>query len=109
MFILYGPNTNLGHNSIIVMLEAQFGYIVQCLSHIVAGDLKALEVSQAACRAWNDAMQTELGRMVWSTGCGSWYESGGRITANWWGSTLEYRRRMKTPSFTDFVETAKVS
>jgi len=105
MFVLYGPNTNLGHNSIIVMLEAQFGYIVQCLERIVAGDLTALEVSEAACRAWNERMQQELGRMVWSTGCGSWYESaGGRITANWWGSTLEYRRRMKVVDFSDFVE-----
>jgi hypothetical protein len=47
--------------------------------------------------------------MVWTTGCGSWYESaGGRITANWWGSTLEYRRRMRAPVFGDFVETVEV-
>ncbi len=105
MFILYGPNTNLGHNSIIVMLEAQFGYIVQCLERMVAKNLTAMEVSPAACRAWNENMQRELGQMVWSTGCGSWYESaGGRITANWWGSTLEYRRCMKVPVFGDFLE-----
>ncbi len=107
MFILYGPNTNLGHNSIIVMLEAQFGYIVQCLEHMMAQNVAAMEVSPAACRAWNEDMQRELGQMVWSTGCGSWYESaGGRITANWWGSTLEYRRRMKAPVFGDFLEQA---
>ena len=109
MFILYGPNTNLGHNSIIVMLEAQYGYLVQCLEHLVRENLASLSISPASCQAWNETAQRELGRMVWSTGCGSWYETGGRITANWWGSTLEYRRRMKTPSFTDFVETAKVS
>jgi cation diffusion facilitator CzcD-associated flavoprotein CzcO len=109
MFILYGPNTNLGHTSIIVMLEAQYGYIVQCLEHLVRGDLAALSVSPEACHAWNEATQRELGQMVWSTGCGSWYESGGRITANWWGSTLEYRRRMKTPEFADFLETKKIT
>ena len=102
MFILYGPNTNLGHNSIIVMLEAQYRYIVQCLERVVANDLAALEISAEACRAWNDQVQRELGRMVWSTGCGSWYESAGRVTANWWGSTLEYRRRMRTPEFADY-------
>jgi cation diffusion facilitator CzcD-associated flavoprotein CzcO len=109
LFMLYGPNTNLGHNSIIVMLEAQFSYILQCLEHMVARNLSALEVSPAACRAWNDEVQRELGQMVWSTGCGSWYESlGGRITANWFGSTLEYRRRMKAPVFGDYLEKAEV-
>jgi cation diffusion facilitator CzcD-associated flavoprotein CzcO len=106
MLIMYGPNTNLGHNSIIVMLEAQARYIVQCLERVVAGNLATIEVSQPACRAWNEKVQRELGSMVWSTGCGSWYESsGGRITANWSGSTLEYRRVMKSPVFADFVET----
>jgi cation diffusion facilitator CzcD-associated flavoprotein CzcO len=95
MLIMYGPNTNLGHNSIIVMLEAQARYIVQCLSHMVERNLTTLEVSQGACRLWNERVQRELGQMVWTTGCGSWYESaGGRITANWSGSTLEYRRVM---------------
>jgi cation diffusion facilitator CzcD-associated flavoprotein CzcO len=106
MLIMYGPNTNLGHNSIIVMLEAQARYIVQCLSHMVERNLTTLEVSQGACRLWNERVQRELGQMVWTTGCGSWYESaGGRITANWSGSTLEYRRVMKSPVFSDFTET----
>ena len=108
MLVLYGPNTNLGHNSIIVMLEAQSRYIVRCLEHLVERNLDTLEVSEAACQAWNDRVQRELGQMVWSTGCGSWYEAaGGRITANWSGSTLEYRRVMKIPDFNDFVETVK--
>jgi cation diffusion facilitator CzcD-associated flavoprotein CzcO len=105
MLIMYGPNTNLGHNSIIVMLEAQARYIVQCLGRMVDYNLATLEVAESACAAWNERVQRELGQMVWSTGCGSWYESaGGRITANWSGSTLEYRRVMKAPVFADFVE-----
>ena len=103
MLIMYGPNTNLGHNSIIVMLEAQARYIVRCLEHMVERDMGALEVSEEACAAWNERVQRELGQMVWTTGCGSWYEAaGGKITANWSGSTLEYRRVMKAPVFKDF-------
>jgi hypothetical protein len=102
MFLLYGPNTNLGHNSIIVMLEAQARYIVQCLQHIVAANVATLEVREDANRRYNETLQQKLGAMVWSTGCGSWYESAGRVTANWSGSTLEYRRQMKTVDFVDF-------
>jgi cation diffusion facilitator CzcD-associated flavoprotein CzcO len=103
MFMLYGPNTNLGHNSIIVMLEAQSRYIVQCLQHIVAKSVTTLEVREDANRRYNETLQQQLGAMVWSTGCGSWYESAGRVTANWSGSTLEYRRQMKAVDFADFL------
>jgi cation diffusion facilitator CzcD-associated flavoprotein CzcO len=103
MFMLYGPNTNLGHNSIIVMLEAQSRYIVQCLQRIVTANLTTLEVREEANRRYNDALQAKLGAMVWSTGCGSWYESAGRITANWSGSTLDYRRQMRRVQFADFL------
>ena len=103
MLIMYGPNTNLGHNSIIVMLEAQARYIVRCLEHMVDRDMAALEISEDACEDWNERVQRELGQMVWTTGCGSWYEAaGGKVTANWSGSTLEYRRVMKAPRFQDF-------
>jgi cation diffusion facilitator CzcD-associated flavoprotein CzcO len=105
MFLLYGPNTNLGHNSIIVMLEAQSRYIVQCLERVADRNLATIEVSEPATRTYNTWIQNELGKMVWSTGCGSWYETGSRITANWSGSTLEYRRQMKHVAFGDFVET----
>ncbi len=104
MFMLYGPNTNLGHNSIIVMLEAQARYIVQCAEHIVAANLSTLEVREEANARFNEKLQRDLGAMVWSTGCGNWYVSEGRVTANWSGSTLEYRRQMKRVDFRDFQE-----
>jgi cation diffusion facilitator CzcD-associated flavoprotein CzcO len=103
MLIMYGPNTSLGHSSIILMLECQARYIVQCLERLVAADLDTLEVSAAAHERFNRRLQAELGRMVWTTGCASWYGQGGRITANWSGSTLEYGRRMKRVDFGDFV------
>jgi cation diffusion facilitator CzcD-associated flavoprotein CzcO len=104
LFMLYGPNTNLGHNSIIVMLEAQSRYLVQCMARIVDADLRTLEVRADANRRYNEKLQKALAATVWSTGCGSWYTSGDKITANWSGSTLEYRRQMKAPDFSDFVE-----
>jgi hypothetical protein len=106
MFMLYGPNTNLGHNSIIVMLEAQSRYIVQCLERMVDRNLATLEAGEAATRDYNRWLQAQLGKMVWSTGCGSWYTTDGRVTANWSGSTLEYRREMRRVAFGDYIEAA---
>ncbi len=104
MFLLYGPNTNLGHNSIIVMLEAQARYIVRCLAHLVDAGLSTLEVREEANRGYNENLQQALGKMVWSTGCGSWYVHDGKITTNWSGSTLAYRRLMKSVDFRDYIE-----
>jgi cation diffusion facilitator CzcD-associated flavoprotein CzcO len=103
MFLLYGPNTNLGHNSIIVMLEAQARYIVKCLEYFVSANLNTVEVREEGNKRFNDKLQQQLGAMVWSTGCGNWYASEGRVTANWSGSTLEYRRQMKNVDWSDFV------
>jgi cation diffusion facilitator CzcD-associated flavoprotein CzcO len=107
MFLLYGPNTNLGHNSIIVMLEAQSRYIVKCLAHMVDANLTTLEVRADAHQRYNEELQQALGKMVWSTGCASWYASDGKITANWSGSTLAYRRLMKAVDFGDFLAEVK--
>ena len=108
LFMMYGPNTNLGHTSIIIMLEAQARYIVQCLSHMVTAGVTTLQVRAEASRRYNDKLQQDLGKMVWSTGCGNWYVSDGRITANWSGSTLEYRRQMRRVEFGDFQESEAV-
>jgi cation diffusion facilitator CzcD-associated flavoprotein CzcO len=103
MFILYGPNTNLGHTSIIVMLEAQARYVVRCLKRLVAEDLQTLEVKDDATEAYNVDLQRKLGETVWATGCGNWYGQNGKITANWPGTTADYRRQMRRVRWGDLI------
>jgi cation diffusion facilitator CzcD-associated flavoprotein CzcO len=104
LFMLYGPNTNLGHNSILYMFECQFGYIVECLERIVTRNLRTLEVSPAAFAGYNRLVQRQLTRMVWGTGCGNWYGANGRISANWSGTTLRYWRETRRVDFHHFIE-----
>ncbi|GLW07788.1 4-hydroxyacetophenone monooxygenase [Microtetraspora sp. NBRC 13810] len=96
LFLLYGPNTNLGHNSIILMIEAQVRYILQCLRLI---SLRGpIEVRQAALAAWRRRLEQAMGDMIWQDGCQSWYQTeSGRITTNWPGSTTLYRRLTRAP------------
>jgi hypothetical protein len=90
-FMMYGPNTNLGHNSIIFMLECQAGYIMNCIREVRAAGADWLDLSPAVQREYNDALQETLERRVWSQVGSSWYKNAaGRITNNWAGSTVEY-------------------
>jgi cation diffusion facilitator CzcD-associated flavoprotein CzcO len=91
LFLMYGPNTNLGHNSIIFMIECQTRYIVDCLRQMRERGLAQVEVREDAQRAFNAKLQRELAGTVWARTPRSWYKTAsGRITNNWSGSTLRY-------------------
>jgi cation diffusion facilitator CzcD-associated flavoprotein CzcO len=90
-FMLYGPNTNLGHNSIIYMLESQFAHVLRCLRALRDGGASRVEIGASPHRAFNAAVQSRLARSAW-VGCRSWYLDGeGRNTVNWPGFSLTYR------------------
>jgi len=90
-FMLYGPNTNLGHNSIIFMIECQVRYIMDCLRALAERDLAWLDVRTDVMRSYNERLQAILARSVWAKVGKSWYKrADGRITNNWSGSTVEY-------------------
>jgi cation diffusion facilitator CzcD-associated flavoprotein CzcO len=95
LFLLYGPNTNLGHNSILFMIEQQVAYALELVADLVRRDLAAVEVTAAAAAADDEEVQAAAARTVWAEGCHSWYKNAeGRITNNWVGHTTEYRRRL---------------
>ncbi|MDB4966793.1 MAG: putative monooxygenase [Myxococcales bacterium] len=107
LFLLYGPNTNLGHNSIVYMLESQIAYVMQCLQALDAQELRYLDVRADVQHSFNEALQEQLERSVWASGCTSWYQTAdGKQTNNWPGFTFTYRRRTRRPDFNAF---AKVS
>jgi hypothetical protein len=90
-FMLYGPNTNLGHNSIIFMIECQVRYVLDCIRALAARDLAWIDVRPEVMRAYNARLQSALERTVWAKTGKSWYKrADGRITNNWSGSTVEY-------------------
>lgn len=93
LFLLYGPNTNLGHNSIIAMLEAQFGYVLEALETLARIGHGAISVRPEASRAYNERLQGELAGTVWAAGCDSWYTNdAGRIVNNWSDRVKRYQR-----------------
>jgi cation diffusion facilitator CzcD-associated flavoprotein CzcO len=96
LFLMYGPNTNLGHNSIILMIESQARYVGRALRTMVDDGLASIEVREDVHRRFNDSLQRRLGSSVWAGGCDSWYvDEHGRIVNNWVGTTVEYRWRTR--------------
>ncbi len=90
-FMLYGPNTNLGHNSIIFMLECQARYIVGCIRQLIDRELKYIDLRREVMEAFDARLQQELRRSVWAAPDHSWYKTAeGRITNNWSGTTTRY-------------------
>ena len=98
MFLLYGPNTNLGHNSIIFMVERQVEWIVRALGRLRGDGFRRVEVNPQASEAFDQDVRRRLESSVWSGDCSNWYKSAdGTIPNNWWGSAtrfwLQLRRR----------------
>lgn len=90
-FMLYGPNTNLGHNSIVYMIESQIAHVLRCRTRMQATGAETIEVAGDAFRRHDRHVQDRLARTVWA-GCKSWYvDARGRNTTNWPGFTLSYR------------------
>ena len=93
LLFLYGPNLNLGHTSIIYMLESQFAYAIDALRTLRRRGAAEFEVRPEVQAAYNEELQERLAGTVWSSGCGSWYiDRNGRNSIMWPGFTFEYRR-----------------
>jgi len=96
LFLVTGPNTGLGHSSMVFMMESQCNYLVDALKTMSARSLASVDVTPDAMAAFNDEIQGKLGRSVWGTGCSSWYlDSSGRNTTMWPDFTWTYRRRTR--------------
>jgi cation diffusion facilitator CzcD-associated flavoprotein CzcO len=104
LFLMYGPNTNLGAGSIVYMLESQADYIRQAVDGLQGGD--ALVVRAEVEDRYDVENQARLKDGVWSK-CTSWYRgTNGRVSTNWSGTSSQYRRRMKRFDVTDFVHSS---
>jgi cation diffusion facilitator CzcD-associated flavoprotein CzcO len=116
LFMLMGPNTALAHNSIVVMIEAQVKYILQCLAWLRDGRLDTVEVRPDAQRRYNEELEKRFERTIWSDRektpdrgrplipCSTWYRhASGKNHVLWPGSSLAYRAMMRRADIRDFV------
>jgi cation diffusion facilitator CzcD-associated flavoprotein CzcO len=104
-FMLLGPNTGLGHNSVVLMIEAQVRYAMNCLKLMKRRKQRVMEVRAEAQKHFVDEICRRMGGTVWqSGGCKSWYQDQdtGEITTLWPGSVISYLRRTRSVSASDY-------
>ncbi|MDQ3037418.1 MAG: NAD(P)/FAD-dependent oxidoreductase [Myxococcota bacterium] len=107
LFLLMGPNTGLGHNSMVFMIEAQARYAAQCIEALRARRLRTLDVRAGVQAEFNERLQHDLAGTIWASGCNSWYlaAAGGRNSLTWPGFTFDYWRRTRRVELADYTLT----
>jgi cation diffusion facilitator CzcD-associated flavoprotein CzcO len=96
-FFVTGPNTGLGHNSLLFMIEAQLSYVMDALRQMRRRSATRIDVRPDAQQAYNAYIQRRLVRSVWNTGgCASWYlDKTGRNTTIWPYFTWRYWQKTR--------------
>jgi cation diffusion facilitator CzcD-associated flavoprotein CzcO len=97
LFVLLGPNTGLGHTSVVLMLEAQFRHLINVLDYQRLKGVDALEPTEEAQRRWTALVEARMRDTVWvSGGCTSWYlDATGRNSTIWPGYATGFRLRLR--------------
>jgi cation diffusion facilitator CzcD-associated flavoprotein CzcO len=91
LFLLLGPNTGLGHTSVVFMIESQAHYIVQALELLDRRGADYIDVRPQVQQRSVDRVQRRLSGTVWQSGCTSWYlDAKGRNDAIWPDFTWKY-------------------
>jgi cation diffusion facilitator CzcD-associated flavoprotein CzcO len=108
-FMLLGPNTGLGHNSVVLMIEAQVRYTMNCLKLMKRRKQRVVEVRSEIQQSFVEEIYRRIAGTVWqSGGCKSWYQDQktGEITTLWPGSVVSYLRRTRSVSASDYKFTS---
>lgn len=103
-FMLLGPNSGLGHNSVVLMIEAQVKYVLQLIEKMKATGAALVEPTQEAAAAYDARIQRELSQRVWAAGCGAWYvDERGRNYTLYPHAVRRFLKEMKTPDMKEYV------
>jgi cation diffusion facilitator CzcD-associated flavoprotein CzcO len=94
LFFIAGPNTGLGHTSMVFMIESQIAYVIDALDQLRKNGWASVDVKPEVQTAYNTNLQNKHTGAVWKSGCRSWYlDSRGRNTTLWPGFTFVFRRQ----------------
>lgn len=107
LFLLMGPNTGLGHNSMIFMIEAQARYAVRAIMAMYRNGLAAIDVRPEIEQAFHAEMAKKLSTTVWTSGCNSWYMAPDGEVLLWPGFTFDYWRRTRRVQLSAYATRAR--
>ena len=107
LFLMTGPNSGPGHNSLLVYSEGQIDYAVNAIGTILRDDLRYLDVRADVQQRHNAALQRRLRKTTWMSGCSSWYLTADGFNASMYpGFATQYLRQMREFRFGDYTAVA---
>ena len=109
MFMLYGPNTGLGHGgSFMYIVECQINYVLSALDQMFAKGIAEMECRREVCERYNEKIQDMHSTMIWThPGTNTWYRnSRGRVVANSPWRTTDYWAMTRSADLADFHTTS---
>ena len=108
LFVLLGPNTGLGHSSMVYMIESQVAYVLDALRYMDRHGADTVQVRADAAERYNADLDERMEGTVWNTGCASWYlDETGRNATLWPDWTWRFRQRTAAFDPADFELTTR--
>lgn len=104
-FLLIGPNSPIGNNSLISIAETQAKFAMHWIDEIRSGRVQSVAPTAQAAETFNSAVRRAMPNTVWSTGCDSWYLGADGVPELWPWPPVEYRRTLTSPIRQDFAIT----
>jgi len=102
-FVMSGPNTHAPYTSTVFMLECQARYMLQCIQVCQQDNISSMEIKLDVVQRFNQQLQTDLKKTVWTGPCTSWYKkNNGRIISNWPSPASAYWKKTRTPNMAEF-------
>ncbi len=96
LFKMTGPNTGLGHSSMVFMIESQLAYILDALRVMDERGISSIDVRRDVQAAYNERLQERMPRTIWASGCSSWYlDAAGKNIVLWPDFTFRFRHRLR--------------
>ena len=106
-FFMLGPNTGLGHSSMILMIETQVKYMMNFINDL--DDNSYASPKPDAVTAYNDWLHGHFAKTIWATSCQSWYKRpDGSIPTIWPFPTYKYASMMKRVDFGEYDIASKL-
>ena len=103
VFLMTGPNTGLGHSSMVYMIESQANYILDAVEILQNENKKSIEVKEEVQEKFNVSIDEKMKNTVWKSGCQSWYLTPkGRNATLWPGFTFQFKKRTLKINLEDY-------
>ncbi|WP_276053474.1 flavin-containing monooxygenase [Mycobacterium mantenii] len=108
LYVMTGPNSGPGHNSLLVYIEGQLDYAVRGITTVLNNDLRYLDVREEVQRRHNAGIQRRLTKTTWMSGCRSWYLTKDGFNGSMYpGFATQYLRQMRDFRYEDYQAVAR--